>query len=944
MYICSDGHIIDNQPIDITATVAKNYSKDNTYSDDIEICVQAQDKAPYSGIKRINYWITSDGMITQEGELYNFDNAAPPYSEIENSVRKTFVIDSSLNNSSDVVIYVHAEDNAGNENTISRKFDVDVTKPEISIDYGGDEGKKGGFFSSPRQAKITVIERNNHFDPDTASDSIKITAKNAVGDIIDDAWSLSNWESDGDTHTAIITFSADARYSLSVSYTDKAGNTNAEINTGSSSYPYEFTVDTSAPAGIIKALSADSEYFEWNQFSDEESISVTGVCKTEINVSADVSDELSGIDEIVYFKDVFDKDFEKLSSDARTFSELESIYNGNVDGKKFGDYPYGVTINADERAVVYARVTDGAGNVRYFNTDVLIVDKAVPVINSFRPKDGNKIYNGAVSYEIKVTDPNEKAFSGLDEIWCAVKKPDYAKTDDEENIVLIPVWKWNESDDNILTRSYGCDFTIDPADYDLNYDDLEVSLIVKDRAGNIYGDENSISKISININELSCEVDFEDKPENKRPNVEKSNYFTSRTAIVKIKNERNSSFDKDALVDAVKNSVRIITPDNPDETVFSDEAVSVDEVYYNSNEQEAWIKVSFIQEGNYIWESEKAVYTNKAGNSVKIINEDLSFAIDKTAPTGTINRNKQTWDSLLEVLTFGFYSQDSFTFSISGADNLNRFSIDYYISNRTTQMNADELDKITEWISYKEDFEISGDNDYVVYAKINVAVTVNDSLAGDAYSGIRNISYRVLNMGIETQSGVLFEFIGDNPLKSELQKTWTGEISVSGNLNNSNDVVVEIYAEDNAGNSTTNTASLKIDVTPPEISVSYDNNSAVGNIFKSKRTAMITVKERNFSSEYVNLSLSRNGEEYSQALEWSSAGGSGDDALWYAELPFEADGEYTFGINCTDMASNMSNDVSFTEGTSNPESFTIDSSLPVIDVMFHDDSRFVNKT
>ncbi|MBP3762095.1 MAG: hypothetical protein J6I55_11600, partial [Ruminococcus sp.] len=312
VYICSDGHIIDNQPIDITATVAKNYSKDNTYSDDIEICVQAQDKAPYSSIKRINYWITSDGMITQEGELYNFDNAAPSYSEIENSVRKTFVIDSSLNNSSDVVIYVHAEDNAGNENTISRKFDVDVTKPEISIDYGGDEGKKGGFFSSPRQAKITVIERNSHFDPDTASDSIKITAKNAVGDIIDDAWSLSNWESDGDTHTAIITFSADARYSLSVSYTDKAGNTNAEINTGSSSYPYEFTVDTSAPAGIIKALSADSEYFEWNQFSDEESIPVTGVCKTEINVSSDVSDELSGIDEIVYFKDVFDKDFEKL--------------------------------------------------------------------------------------------------------------------------------------------------------------------------------------------------------------------------------------------------------------------------------------------------------------------------------------------------------------------------------------------------------------------------------------------------------------------------------------------------------------------------------------------------------------------------------------------------------------------------------------------------------
>ena len=288
-----------------------------------------------------------------------------------------------------------------------------------------------------------------------------------------------------------------------------------------------------------------------------------------------------------------------------------------------------------------------------------------------------------------MTDPNEKVFSGLDEIWCAVKRPDYAQTGDDEKITLVPVWKWNESDNSILTRSYGCDFTIDPADYDdLNHDDLEVSLIVKDRAGNVYGDESSISRVSINTDKLSCEVVFEDEPEDKNPDDENGNYFKSRTAVVKIRNERNTSFDKDALVEAVKNSVGIITPDNPDETVFSGEAVSVDEVYYNANEQEAWVRVSFIQEGNYIWKSERSVYTNKAGNSVNIINEDISFAIDKTAPKGTISQDKQTWNSLLDVLTFGLYTDESFIFSISAEDNLNRFNIDYFMLG--TELNAKE--------------------------------------------------------------------------------------------------------------------------------------------------------------------------------------------------------------------------------------------------------------
>ena len=62
--------------------------------------------------------------------------------------------------------------------------------------------------------------------------------------------------------------------------------------------------------------------------------------------------------------------------------------------------------------------------------------------------------------------------------------------------------------------------------------------------------------------------------------------------------------------------------------------------------------------------------------------------------------------------------------------------------------------------------------------------------------------------------------------QSELQQSWNDRITVDSRLNNSNDVVIEVYAEDNAQNSSEADTSIKIDITDPTIDVSYDNNSA----------------------------------------------------------------------------------------------------------------------
>lgn len=78
---------------------------------------------------------------------------------------------------------------------------------------------------------------------------------------------------------------------------------------------------------------------------------------------------------------------------------------------------------------------------------------------------------------------------------------------------------------------------------------------------------------------------------------------------------------------------------------------------------------------------------------------------------------------------------------------------------------------------------------------VTVSISVEDPLAGGTYSGLKTVSYRVLNMGQVTQSGTLYTFNNANPAANQLQRSWNGQITVDSTLNNSNDVVIEVYGE-----------------------------------------------------------------------------------------------------------------------------------------------------
>ena len=67
---------------------------------------------------------------------------------------------------------------------------------------------------------------------------------------------ISEWDTNGDTHTAHVKFDENAKYDWSVSYQNKAGLKNSGV-TETGDYVYDFTVDNSAPSLELKYKNND---------------------------------------------------------------------------------------------------------------------------------------------------------------------------------------------------------------------------------------------------------------------------------------------------------------------------------------------------------------------------------------------------------------------------------------------------------------------------------------------------------------------------------------------------------------------------------------------------------------------------------------------------------------------------------------------------------------
>ncbi|MCM1161145.1 MAG: hypothetical protein NC412_07965 [Roseburia sp.] len=116
-----------------------------------------------------------------------------------------------------------------------------------------------------------------------------------------------------------------------------------------------------------------------------------------------------------------------------------------------------------------------------------------------------------------------------------------------------------------------------------------------------------------------------------------------------------------------------------------------------------------------------------------------------------------------------------------------------------------------------------------------------------------------------------------------------------------------------------------IDMTEPVIQVSYDNqNSQNGNYYKASRTATVQIEEHNFSPEDVSITMTAMDGGRAIAVP-AVVGWSQNEDIHTATIAYDYDGEFTFDIEYTDLASNQAQEYE-------QDRFIIDITEPEIEI------------
>lgn len=235
---------------------------------------------------------------------------------------------------------------------------------------------------------------------------------------------------------------------------------------------------------------------------------------------------------------------------------------------------------------------------------------------------------------------------------------------------------------------------------------------------------------------------------------------------------------------------------------------------------------------------------------------------------------------------------------------------------------------------------------------INATVTVSDY-----YSGIQKVEYSLEApySRESNQKGIVamdsagnLEILGDEKKEVRWKKTkkdrnlateLTGTFPIN---HNSNDIVLKIVMTDCAGNSTTKSVRFSIDKVNPKIQVTYDNNRADREFtdnYRKKRTATVTVTERNFDAkDFVSKIKNRDGKDsflpgvdLTGEESWTVKKDkeNPDRTTYTAKVSFEQGGDFIWDMAYKDLAGNAAE---------KPErqKFIVDMTPPVISVKYND--------
>lgn len=142
------------------------------------------------------------------------------------------------------------------------------------------------------------------------------------------------------------------------------------------------------------------------------------------------------------------------------------------------------------------------------------------------------------------------------------------------------------------------------------------------------------------------------------------------------------------------------------------------------------------------------------------------------------------------------------------------------------------------------------------------------------------------------------------------------------------DYTFDISYKDNAERpaNTIETHKFTIDMTKPEVTVVYDNNSALnGNYYKADRIATITIKEHNFDPARVNVIGAATDNGATSTFPATSTWKDNGNDTYTATISYTADSKYSFDIEFRDKANNSIADYTL-------EEFYVDKTAPNLSI------------
>lgn len=831
----------------------------------------------------------------------------------------------------DGILMAVAKDNAGNESIPTGPGDIDSNssnnlmieniKPEISVKIGANEADYT--HEGQKWYKSLVAFNVSIEDRESGVNSVKIFMSKAGGEkdlcIEYEAESERIINKSFDVNTSSEDYGI---YTLEVEVEDNAGNTNTSTDI--------VYIDKIAPT-VDANLIQHNPNIEWTN----DKVTVTG---NAIDAGG------SGLSQVRYGSK------QEYDSDSRD--------NAMGSGALLDKGQFSFTVANEHKGDYYIWAYDNAGNKSKAKTIEINIDKTKPTgeikVGEFSLWD-NSIKYSQNKQLISISAADE--VSGVKDIEYYVHQIDINHSNE---LYRRPLSENDIKTGNITWLPYK-KFTMQPKDIENRF---IIYARITDKAGNTTYINTDIIVLDNKAPDISVAYRVKtDKEGYKDINLAEEKYQQNTIKAEITINERNFSPKEAKLeitaVDANGELVENISPAN--------ESWKTDP----QNSDKHTLVLHFTEDANYFL---KLHCTDLAGNKA-ISYGPVEFTVDDTNPTGTIavadsKNQKWSWANLPQI-TFELFSNKSLYVRIESDDATSGVASVHYLKTNIA-MTKDKLNNLKEsdWINGTS-LCIDSDEQFIIYARIidksgnktyissngiimdntssqpkitvtapkpvhgiyncdvQMSIAVEEPIINGTYAGLEEIHYKVITNGVQTKEVRLL-----NNGKDTRQREFSQTVTIDAVINNSNDVVVEVYAKDHAGNESKVNTALKIDITAPVIEVRYDNHDALNNgYYKDTRTATIVIHERNFSEDDVEFTLTNSDGTQPVISGWSHSQepGLSERTTHAATVSFAADGDYTFTLSYTDLAGNKAiyNTV---------DQFTIDKTSPEISVVYDNEN------